>query len=473
MMNAQIESSHALDADPLLQSVRRSNSNVIRIGGVVLQSKLGEGGAGNVYLGWHSRLNIPVAVKVLKHSSPENLACFSQEGHLTACIDHPNLIRILDIDTDPVSGLSFMVMEYIKGCSAFEIQQRHQLRNRKPLTEVIAVDIAHCAATALGAVHRAGIVHRDVKSENILIRAGDGAVKLSDLGCASLQEQAGPAGLTVTGTTGFIALKILRGEMATPASDVYALGATLYELVAGMLPFGMPYDQTYFVRQASSLPRDPRQLNPTLSRELAEIIMKCLQNEPSKRYENGDDLAKALNVILKLLSGNTDIRVPEELTTMNPIDKRPVVLCVDDDENVLSVVQDCLEGAGFRTIGFTDPRHAIAELVRFSPDVAVVDFQMPGLDGVELVQRIRSTGGFEELGVLMLSGDSDLNVIQKALDAGVSDYLFKPLQLDELVVRVNLLAKLRAMNRERSIIETQILKLKKVSRVLSGIPACA
>ena len=118
--------------------------------GVQLQAVIAEGGMATVYKGWHTRLDIPVAVKVLKDN---DAPMFFREAHLTVSLEHPNLVRVYDIDTDPVSGMQYMVMEYVDGCSAYQLLERSLNKNLRSLHQVAALEIVRATALALGAAH--------------------------------------------------------------------------------------------------------------------------------------------------------------------------------------------------------------------------------------------------------------------------------------------------------------------------------
>jgi len=424
-----------------------------------------------VYLGWHTRLRFPVAVKILKDPTPANLPQFLREARLTVSVDHPNLVRVFDVDVEPRTGLHYIVMEYVDGCSAYQLLRRRLDEENQPLTLLAALEIGLCTARALGAAHRQSILHRDVKSDNILIRRRDGAVKLTDLGFAGRWEMtsavSGHRHSTVAGTTGFLSPEVLRGEEATPAADVYALGATLYELLSGWLPYGAPYDDSYYYRQLSSLLPDVRTRVPSLDSGLAKLVQRCLEQNPQHRYADGDDLAVAIEGLVQRLAGTRFLR------TITPGESKeqakPVVLCVDHDEAILELLKDILAAEGFQPVCFASGGAALANLQAVRPDVAVLDLNMPFLNGVELCARLRQVDGYQDLAVLILSGEKGQNAIQGALQRGVTDYLVKPVSSHELAVRVQLLSKLRAMNQEKRSIETQLRKLKDGHRDSSKI----
>lgn len=454
----------ALDNDPLLAPLQSKGNEAPILGGVLLKGKIGEGGMAGVYLGWHTRLKLPVAVKILRDSSPANLPQFLREARLTVSVDHPNMVRVFDVNMEPHTGLHFIVMEYVEGCSAYQLLQRQLARYGKPLSQLAALEIGLCAARALGAAHRQGILHRDMKSDNILIRQHDGMVKVADLGFAGHWERhngnGGHRHSTVVGTTGFLSHEVLMGETPSPASDVYALGATLYELLTGFLPYGAPYDDSYYTRQLAGPAPDARKRMPELDQQVAGLLARCLETDPSRRFADGDDLAAALEKLIHALAGTKFLQA---ISPDAPDEKhRPVVLCVDDDEGALELMRDILEAQGFQPVCFSDGAEALAKLPSVQPDVAVLDLHMPRYDGVQLCQGLRRVNGYEELAVLIVSGEHEPSTIHDALDRGITDYLVKPVSGRELVVRVKLLSKLRAMSREQRMIETQLLKLRSV-----------
>src|SRR5207248_7329767 len=129
---------------------------------------------GSVYLGWHIRLNVQVAVKVLKEVTPANLSMFVREARMTVSLEHPNLMRVFDVNHDSASNLHYIIMEYVEGKSAIQLLDERMNKDGRVMGEIAALEIALSTARALGAMHRSGITHRDVKSDNILIRRSDG-----------------------------------------------------------------------------------------------------------------------------------------------------------------------------------------------------------------------------------------------------------------------------------------------------------
>src|SRR5215216_4937284 len=199
-----------------------------------LQQKIGEGGMARVYQGRDMRLNRQVAVKVL-HSHYATDAGFLQRFHheaqAAANLRHPNIVDVYDVGQD--GDIHYIVMEYVEGSDL-----KGAIARNVPLPIEQAVPIAEAVARALEAAHRIGLVHRDIKPQNIIV-GPQGQVKITDFGIAksSLSTALTETGVTF-GTADYISPEQARGQPATPRSDIYSLGVTLYETLTGRLPFG-------------------------------------------------------------------------------------------------------------------------------------------------------------------------------------------------------------------------------------------
>ena len=290
-----------LRTDPLLERAPVHEGYKV-LGGVVLYQKLGQGGMGAVYRGKHLRLNVDVAVKVMTppHGLPREQAesfvrRFIREAQSAAAVGHQNLIRVYDVDTE--SGIHFLIMDYVDGESAAD-----RIKRKGRLPEVEAVEIALRAAEGLGAAHKRGIVHRDVKPDNVMIDK-EGNVRVADLGLAKAYsgeaETGEPSMLTQTqaamGTPYYMPPEqFVSARDVGPPADVWSLGVTLYQLLTGELPWA---DTSVFTLakkiEKNQLP-DPKNVCPELSGRVCSIIRKAVQKEPSKRYGTCTGLASAL-----------------------------------------------------------------------------------------------------------------------------------------------------------------------------------
>jgi serine/threonine protein kinase len=260
------------------------------MGGYRILRRLGEGGMGAVYLGYDPVRQQQVAVKVLSDELAGQVAMvdrFTREGRSGSLLDHPNIVHSLEVGCDRLTGKHFLVLEYVDGPS---VQALLEQQGRLPVGD--AVHIALDVARALEHAHSRNIVHRDIKPANILLTRS-GVAKLADLGLAKQTDEV--SHLTVThqafGTTAYMPYEqAINARFADARSDIYALGATLYQLVTGRVPF--PGDNHldvvekkrlgFFVAASVAHPQVPASLDPILARMLAR--------DPRERYQTATDL---------------------------------------------------------------------------------------------------------------------------------------------------------------------------------------
>src|SRR5512133_627857 len=248
----------------------------LKLGNYRLERLIGRGRMGVVYLAKDEALLRPTAVKILSWTTAEAqghdpVRWFLAEARLVARINHPRVVQIYGAARQ--DDHCYIAMEYVVGESA------EAMVKDGPVSPEIATDIVLQAAAALHAAHRSGVIHRDVKPANLLVGAG-GVTKLGDFGMAELS--AGNAHVRV-GTPYYTAPEIWTGGAATPASDVYSLGATYYHLLTGKPPF--PGNDVATVEHAhlrSPVP-DPRRLVPTLPASCAALVAHALAKDPKGR----------------------------------------------------------------------------------------------------------------------------------------------------------------------------------------------
>jgi len=266
------------------------------LGGFRLTSLLAIGGMAEVYRGYDPQLERYVAVKVLPGHVAQDLgyvARFRREAQRVAALDHPNIVPVYQSGEE--HGLLYLVMPLLKE------SLRDRMTREGTLDPVEAVFMAVELAVALEAAHRQGLVHRDVKPENILLN-DDGRPLLSDFGIArEVEVLRDPAavrtlarsGLPV-GTPEYMAPEQLRGAVADQRVDVYSLGTVLYELLTGHVPHegGTPYEVV--ARVLTEAPVPPTSYNPTIWSELADVVLVAVASDPERRYPNMASLAEAL-----------------------------------------------------------------------------------------------------------------------------------------------------------------------------------
>jgi serine/threonine protein kinase len=244
-----------------------------------LERPLGQGGMASVYLARDSELDRPVAVKILAENAAGDEGLrgrFVREARLAARLQHPNAVSVYDAGED--DGRPFIVMEYVQGENLADLLAR---RGRLPPDEARALALQ--AARGLAHAHASGLVHRDVKPQNLLLR-GDGTLKIADFGIARAVEgtaltQAG----TVLGTAAYLSPEQALGEEVTSAADVYSLGAVLYELLTGGPPYEFESLGDLADKQRRQAIAPVRELAPAVPRDLEDVVMRCLARNPAYR----------------------------------------------------------------------------------------------------------------------------------------------------------------------------------------------
>ena len=253
--------------------------------------KLGEGGKGIVFKARDTSLNRVVAIKMLKNpvTTGEAYSRFITEAQSVAKLNHPNIVSIYDIGKE--DERQFFVLEFVEGQSLRDLIETYP-EGKCDIQAVLRIGIDVC--NALQYAHSQGILHRDVKPENIMITE-DGVAKLMDFGLAKMlgqprQTQDG----VIVGTVAYVAPEIALGKGADARSDLYSLGAVLYEALTGKPPFPGEDPVKIIFSHIHDYPVSPDKLNPKVPHALAECVMKLLEKDPAKRYQSAADLLKVL-----------------------------------------------------------------------------------------------------------------------------------------------------------------------------------
>ncbi|TMK58050.1 MAG: serine/threonine protein kinase [Actinobacteria bacterium] len=270
--------------------------------------RLGAGGMSNVYKATDRILERTVAVKILaEHLSDDErfVARFRREALAVAKLIHPNIVQVYDTGVD--EGRHYIVMEYVEGRSGAQILQR-----QGPVEPEVAAEIGIQACAGLDYAHRRGIIHRDVKPGNLMVfggpvGGGEMIVKLTDFGIARAIEQTRITQVgSVVGTAAYLAPEQVRGEEATPATDVYALGVVLYQFLTGRLPYEGSSLAELAVRQQNEKPLPPDTYNSEVPETLGAAVLRALEGDPNRRYASADELASGLRLGLE----GTDVTLP-------------------------------------------------------------------------------------------------------------------------------------------------------------------
>jgi eukaryotic-like serine/threonine-protein kinase len=274
----------------------------------VLGDRLGSGGMSTVYRATDRVLERTVAVKILaEHLSDDEkfVARFRREALAVAKLIHPNIVQVYDTGVD--GDRHYIVMEYVEGKSAAQL-----LQTKGRLGSDTAVEIGVQACAGLEYAHRQGIIHRDVKPGNLMViggpagrrrressahepPTGEMTIKLTDFGIAraSAQTRLTQVG-SVVGTAAYLAPEQARGEEATPAADVYALGVVLYQILTGRLPWEGSTLAELAIRRENERPLPPTSYDPDVPETLSRAVLRSLEGEVGARYSTARELAQAL-----------------------------------------------------------------------------------------------------------------------------------------------------------------------------------
>lgn len=315
------------------------SNHTILSGRYELLGHLGKGGMAYVYRAHDKNLQRNVAIKVLRESlidDPAFQTRFLYEARAAANLAHPNIVTVYDFGYD--DGRYFIVMEYVEGTDLKTLIRRS---NRLPVEE--AVDLMIQIGAGVGYAHRAGLVHCDLKPQNILV-GRDKQVKITDFGIARALATTRPDEHSeiVWGSPTYFAPEQAAGASPSPASDVYALGIILFEMLTGRPPFVATDPVLLAKLHQVAPPPPPRHLNPAIPEKLEIILLKVLSKEPSARYRTADQFSHVLTTFTRqpqlidqtLHAHSTDSlqndhpahSAPSEVTYPSPIDWTAVVL---------------------------------------------------------------------------------------------------------------------------------------------------
>lgn len=245
-------------------------------------SLIGEGGMAKVYLADDHINKRQVAVKIIKEDTfldPLNVARFQREARASASLSHSNIVEIYDIDE--YKGRPYMVMEYVKSKTLKEL-----LIHRGSFSLIEAFDIIYQLADALAHAHQHGVIHRDVKPQNVMVKI-DGKVKLADFGIALINDAPQITQKdTVMGSVHYMAPEVAKGQGATPRSDIYSLGITFFEILTGKLPFTDASALNVALKQIEEPLPSVRKIRSDIPYKVEKVINKACQKNPNSRYAN-------------------------------------------------------------------------------------------------------------------------------------------------------------------------------------------
>ena len=264
-------------------------------GRYVVQAIVGTGGMAIVYRAFDQKKNRIVAIKVLRpeyESDEEFVRRFSREAEAASKVSHENIVNMLDVGID--GDMRYIVMEYVDGQTL-----KDMIRQRGTIHPDTAIRMTIRILAAVDHAHRNGIVHRDIKPQNILVD-NQGRVKVADFGIARLKasqttalEEGGTTG-SALGSVHYFSPEQARGEVADEKSDLYSVGVVMYEMLTGQVPFDGETSVSVALKHVNEPPRSMREYREGISKALDEVVMRALCKDPSKRYQTAAEMAADL-----------------------------------------------------------------------------------------------------------------------------------------------------------------------------------
>ena len=280
--------------------------------------RLGQGGMARVFLAEDESLHRNVAVKVLADrysDDPHFIERFQREARSAARLNHSNIVQVYDhAQTD---GVSYIVQEFVDGETLKEL-----IRREGPLESKRAIGFALQILAALRVAHQEGVIHRDVKPQNILVQA-DGKAKVADFGIARAGETEMTEAGSIVGTAQYLAPEQARGLPVGPPADLYAVGIVLYEMLSGRVPFEGEAAVTVAMRQVQEAPEPLSDRNPLVSSDLEAVVMRALTKNPAHRYQSADEMGAELDRVRQGMAVSEETTLVSAATIATPRRRAP------------------------------------------------------------------------------------------------------------------------------------------------------
>jgi response regulator RpfG family c-di-GMP phosphodiesterase len=447
----------------LLTSYQADRIEAGTIHGLVLGNyrvldRLGAGGMGVVFLGEHFQLRRRVAIKVLPSLGHDDIrrsmvSRFVNEIRLIAQLQHPNIPWALDSGemagpVDNPSVLYYHVMEYVPGKNLEDL-----VESDGPMSVTQACDVIYQVASALVETEKHQLVHRDIKPSNILVTP-EGQAKLLDFGLARHNQTRHTQPGVMLGTVDYISPEQVQDASSVDIrADLYGLGGTLYWCLTGQTPFSCvgPLHQLLLARLTQE-PPSARTLQPGVPAALDAVIKRMMAPSPEDRYPCPAIVMRALLPFLRpegngmaYSEENLHVASAAPLTTQDTQDvsRKVQALIVDDEESTRAFCRLILEAEGFQCRELGESTQVLESIQKQPCDIVLLDVQLPGLRGPQILEMLRSTAPVPNLKIIMMSGKASAEEMSQMMLAGADDFLSKPLSIFQLKARMTAALRLK------------------------------
>jgi serine/threonine-protein kinase len=401
---------------------------------------IGAGGFGTVLRAEDVHLRRQVAIK-LAHSDVDLHALaidFQAEAAALAAMRHDNVVGVYAFGMH--AGAPFFVMESVTGESLEQVMSMHAAHGAQVPMHT-ALNVVQKIALGLGAAHAAGLVHRDVKPENVIIERHTGRPVLIDFGISVPTRRTVD---NVVGTASYMAPEAAKtGEHIGPAADQYSLACMAFEMLTGELPFAT-MNPIATMSQHMSAPRPLASMRLPALAPCDEVLVRGMAIDPTQRWSSCLAFAEALADVARALPSPPPSPLDSGMHVL-PSSRR--VLVVDDDPVAVKLVsraaQIAFAGGDVAVSRARTGPDAIANAERAMPALLVLDYHLPGLDGVEVLSRIRTLPGGDRVAVLVASGTVGASERWRFSILGVHDFIDKPFEFVHMVDRIASVARRR------------------------------
>ncbi len=399
-----------------------------------IQELIGEGATAAVYRGIDTRLQRTVAIKVLlPYVDDTTRQRFQREAFAAARLNHPNIMAIYDVGED--DERSYLVIEHIEG---------QPLYSFIPSPPGVVAEFGRQICLALDYAHRQNLIHRDIKPANIHITPS-GQVKLMDFGLAISGDTKRLTAMgRIIGTPAYLSPEQAQGLPLDGRTDIYSTGIVLYELATGVLPFDADDIGVLLLQQVKKTPKPPSELVSGVPVSLEHALLKALAKKPDDRFESAGAMAAALGAVMAEQAQTVSHRpvdadlLPSNEGALARLSAAPcegaIRVVLADDHRILRMTlavylndTECIEVVGEAD----DGDQALALVREHHPDVLLLDLNMPGRGGLDVLPEVRAS--WPDVRVLVLTGRDEDAYIMRALRAGAHGYVLKTTNEEDLV----------------------------------------